>query len=240
MAQPEFFSGKILYPFIGALLAISALFGLLIMPRLGQGSAFIDRPAPDFELPVVANGASGNARIRLTAMATTGAAIEARRVGVVDRCRAMPGEQHQPRKALRQRHGAQHRLGHVDPFAGAKAGGAAALRFGGDMRSQPCRDPRRQPVRAWMRDRARQPQRIAHQLEAEGLLQRGEDVRHDRFGSFTMRGWFLTHAGRLAYCMTCEDELPNVEGNRPTREAVSPATGTAAGSTAKSAQAMAW
>ena len=66
MAQPEFFSGKILYPFIGALLAISALFGLLIMPRLGQGSAFIDRPAPDFELPVVANGASGNARIRLS------------------------------------------------------------------------------------------------------------------------------------------------------------------------------
>lgn len=66
MAQPEFFSGKTLYPFIGALLALSGLFGLLIMPRLGQGTQFIDRPAPDFELPVVANGASEKARVRLS------------------------------------------------------------------------------------------------------------------------------------------------------------------------------
>ena len=66
MAQPEFFSGKTLYPFIGALLALSALFGLVIMPRLGQGSRFIDRPAPDFELPVVANGAADTSRVRLS------------------------------------------------------------------------------------------------------------------------------------------------------------------------------
>jgi len=66
MAQPEFFSGKTLYPFIAALLALSALFGLVIMPRLGQGHHFVDRPAPDFELPVVANGASSEARVKLS------------------------------------------------------------------------------------------------------------------------------------------------------------------------------
>jgi len=66
MAQPEFFSGKTLYPFIGALLALSALFGLVVMPRLGQGSHFLDKPAPDFELPVVANGASSEARVKLS------------------------------------------------------------------------------------------------------------------------------------------------------------------------------
>lgn len=65
MAQPEFFSGKTLYPFIGALLALSALFGLVIMPRLGGGSHFLDRPAPNFELPVVANGAAPGARVQL-------------------------------------------------------------------------------------------------------------------------------------------------------------------------------
>lgn len=27
----------------------------------------------------------------------------------------------------------------------------------------------------------------------------------------TIEGYELTHVGRLAYCMTCEDELPNVK-----------------------------
>jgi cytochrome c biogenesis protein CcmG, thiol:disulfide interchange protein DsbE len=65
MAQPEFYSGKTLYPFIAALIALSALFGLVIMPRLSPHSRFTGKPAPDFELPVVANG-DANARMRLS------------------------------------------------------------------------------------------------------------------------------------------------------------------------------
>ena len=59
MAQPEFYSGKTLYPAIAALIALSALFGLVIMPRLAPaGGDLLDEPAPDFVLPVVANGHS--------------------------------------------------------------------------------------------------------------------------------------------------------------------------------------
>jgi thiol-disulfide isomerase/thioredoxin len=65
MAQPEFFSGKTLYPFIAALLALSALFGLVIMPRLGPQSRYLNKPAPDFELPVVFNG-DPSGRVRLS------------------------------------------------------------------------------------------------------------------------------------------------------------------------------
>lgn len=66
MAQPEFYSGKTLYPIIGVLIALSALFGLVIMPRLAPaGGKLVEKPAPDFTLPVVANGDPG-ARMRLT------------------------------------------------------------------------------------------------------------------------------------------------------------------------------
>lgn len=65
MAEAEFYSGKTLYPFIAALIALSALFGLVVMPRLGPQSRFAGKPAPDFELPVVANG-EPNARVRLS------------------------------------------------------------------------------------------------------------------------------------------------------------------------------
>ncbi len=65
MAQPEFYSGKTLYPAIAALVALSALFGLVIMPRLSFESPLVNQPAPDFELAVAANGEPG-ARIRLS------------------------------------------------------------------------------------------------------------------------------------------------------------------------------
>jgi thiol-disulfide isomerase/thioredoxin len=65
MATPEFYSGKTLYPAIAALIALSALFGLVIMPRLAPASAMVDAPAPDFTLPLVANGDEG-ARIKLS------------------------------------------------------------------------------------------------------------------------------------------------------------------------------
>ncbi|MEO7327926.1 MAG: TlpA disulfide reductase family protein [Minicystis sp.] len=58
MAVPEFYSGKILYPAIAVLLALSSLFGLAVLPRLALGSTrgMKGKPAPTFTLPVVANG----------------------------------------------------------------------------------------------------------------------------------------------------------------------------------------
>ena len=66
MAVPEFYSGKILYPAIGVLIGLSALFGTAILPRLalGQGGGMIGKSAPDFTLPVAANGDPG-ARMQL-------------------------------------------------------------------------------------------------------------------------------------------------------------------------------
>ncbi len=65
MAQPEFYSGKTLYPVIGVLIALSVLFGLVIMPRLAPaGGRLVEKPAPDFTLPVIANGDPG-ARMHL-------------------------------------------------------------------------------------------------------------------------------------------------------------------------------
>lgn len=62
MAVPEFYSGKILYPAIGVLLALSALFGLAILPRLGRaaGGRLVGEPAPEITVPVVANGDEGS------------------------------------------------------------------------------------------------------------------------------------------------------------------------------------
>jgi peroxiredoxin len=66
MATPEFYSGKILYPAIAVLLGLSALFGLAVMPRLAPGGgAMRGKPAPDFSLPVVANGDPG-ARMQIS------------------------------------------------------------------------------------------------------------------------------------------------------------------------------
>ncbi len=65
MAVPEFYSGKVLYPAIAVLIALSALFGLAILPRLASGGGgMVGKPAPDVTLPVVANGDPG-ARMKL-------------------------------------------------------------------------------------------------------------------------------------------------------------------------------
>ncbi len=57
MAQ-EFYSGKILYPTMVLLLALSLFFGFAILPRLfaSQDAALVGKAAPTFSLPVVING----------------------------------------------------------------------------------------------------------------------------------------------------------------------------------------
>jgi cytochrome c biogenesis protein CcmG, thiol:disulfide interchange protein DsbE len=56
----EFYSGKILYPVVVALLALSLLFGFAILPRLfaAPEGELMGKPAPGFTLPIVANGLS--------------------------------------------------------------------------------------------------------------------------------------------------------------------------------------
>jgi thiol-disulfide isomerase/thioredoxin len=63
MAEREFYSGKILYPAIVALVALSVLFGFAILPRLFSDT-LVGRAAPDFSLDVVTGGAEGD-RIHL-------------------------------------------------------------------------------------------------------------------------------------------------------------------------------
>jgi cytochrome c biogenesis protein CcmG/thiol:disulfide interchange protein DsbE len=53
MAEREFYSGKILYPTIVALVALSALFGMAILPRLFEDRRLVGKVAPDFSLDVV-------------------------------------------------------------------------------------------------------------------------------------------------------------------------------------------
>jgi cytochrome c biogenesis protein CcmG, thiol:disulfide interchange protein DsbE len=66
MAVPEFYSGKLLYPAIGVLIALSCLFGIAIRPRLVlQGNAMVGKPAPALTLPVAANGAEGTSTVSL-------------------------------------------------------------------------------------------------------------------------------------------------------------------------------
>lgn len=66
MAEREFYSGKILYPTIVALVALSALFGMAILPRLFSDRKMVGKMAPDFALEVV-GGPEGN-RIKLDAL----------------------------------------------------------------------------------------------------------------------------------------------------------------------------
>jgi len=65
MAEREFYSAKILYPTIVALVALSVLFGIAILPRLLPDSALVGRAAPDFALDLVTGGSEGD-RIHLT------------------------------------------------------------------------------------------------------------------------------------------------------------------------------
>jgi thiol-disulfide isomerase/thioredoxin len=64
MAEREFYSGKILYPTIVALVALSILFGFAILPRLLPDTALVGHAAPDFSLDVVTGGSEGD-RIHL-------------------------------------------------------------------------------------------------------------------------------------------------------------------------------
>ena len=67
MAVPEFYSGKLLYPAIGVLIGLSALFGVAIRPRLAlEGRGMVGRPAPELSLPVVANTPSPVAQAGVT------------------------------------------------------------------------------------------------------------------------------------------------------------------------------
>jgi cytochrome c biogenesis protein CcmG/thiol:disulfide interchange protein DsbE len=65
MAEREFYSGKILYPTIVALVALSVLFGFAILPRLFPETTLVGRVAPDFSLDVVTGGSEGD-RIHLS------------------------------------------------------------------------------------------------------------------------------------------------------------------------------
>jgi hypothetical protein len=45
---------------------------------------------------------------------------------------------------------------------------------------------------------------VFKQLEADGLVTFGKErLGADRFGAIEVEGWYLTHAGRFAYCMSC-------------------------------------
>lgn len=66
MAPQDSYSGKILYPAIAVLIALSALVGLAVLPRLAPGGHDLQgKPAPDVVLPVAANGDAG-ARMQLS------------------------------------------------------------------------------------------------------------------------------------------------------------------------------
>jgi len=48
--------------------------------------------------------------------------------------------------------------------------------------------------------------KLYEQMAADGLVEFGTFVLgHDRFGPILVKGWTLTHAGRIAYCMNCRD-----------------------------------
>lgn len=69
MAVPEFYSGKLLYPAIGVLIALSALFGLAILPRFAPAhGGLIGKPAPTFSLPVTANARPDLKQVDLAAL----------------------------------------------------------------------------------------------------------------------------------------------------------------------------
>ena len=67
---------------------------------------------------------------------------------------------------------------------------------------------------------------LAETLVEEGYLAK---CKVTVFGA-TVEGYELTHVGRMAYCMTCEDELPNALAQGPGGSSPGPAgaTGSAA------------
>lgn len=66
MAREDPASAKFLYGGIAALLGLSALMGIAVLPRLAPGGhAMVGKPAPNVVLPVAANGDEG-ARMQIT------------------------------------------------------------------------------------------------------------------------------------------------------------------------------
>jgi hypothetical protein len=49
--------------------------------------------------------------------------------------------------------------------------------------------------------------KVFDELEQQGLVERGQVQYLDRFGTITVKGWYLTHAGRLLYCSSCGYEM---------------------------------
>lgn len=48
--------------------------------------------------------------------------------------------------------------------------------------------------------------RIYNEMAADGLVEfQTFNLGKDRFGVIKVSGWSLTHAGRIAYCMSCRD-----------------------------------
>jgi cytochrome c biogenesis protein CcmG, thiol:disulfide interchange protein DsbE len=65
MAAPENNTNRG-YVWLAGLIGLGAILGLVVMPRLAPGlDAMVAKPAPDFALPVVANGENG-ARMKLS------------------------------------------------------------------------------------------------------------------------------------------------------------------------------
>lgn len=55
---------------------------------------------------------------------------------------------------------------------------------------------------------------LAFDLAAEGLLQPMQvDFKADRFGPIVVKGWQLTHLGRMTYCVSCDAPPPQRESN---------------------------
>ena len=78
-----------------------------------------DRDAPlgqcRTDLDVIENG-GGNASIRLAGMATTGAAVVARTVGIVDHGGGMAADGDDPRKPIREPEVSQHAFSQTNPL----------------------------------------------------------------------------------------------------------------------------
>ncbi len=47
--------------------------------------------------------------------------------------------------------------------------------------------------------------KIIKRLHEEGYIQPMKTAFKDRFGIMVIDGWQLTHAGRLTYCMSCDE-----------------------------------
>lgn len=47
---------------------------------------------------------------------------------------------------------------------------------------------------------------VFKELEIMGMAEHGKEfIGHGSFGKIEVSGWYLTHAGRLAYCMNCPE-----------------------------------